>query len=100
MMLKSTQPLTEMSARNLLGGKGLTTLPQSLSRLSRTRGSLSVTGIVLPFGFNRLNSLLSTDCNIQISFLPSTGTLKCITLSYTALMNGKCKGGYQIPFVN
>jgi hypothetical protein len=35
MALGSTQPLTEMSTRNLPGGKGLTTLPPSVSRLSK-----------------------------------------------------------------
>jgi hypothetical protein len=64
MALGSTQPLTEMSTRNLRGGGGngrvrLTTFPPSVSRMPRKCGSLDVshpygpsgpiTGIVFPF---------------------------------------------------
>jgi hypothetical protein len=40
MALESTQPLTEMSTRNLPGS--LTILPPSVSRLSRKYGSLNL----------------------------------------------------------
>jgi hypothetical protein len=56
--LEYTQPLTEMSTRNLLGDKGqagrsvrMTTSPQSVSEFSRNYESLDslLTGIALPF---------------------------------------------------
>jgi hypothetical protein len=94
-VLESTQPLTEMSTRNLRGVKGgrrvrLTTSPPSLSRLSRKCGSLDVSQPYWPaLPVTGIASLLRNYMHCTTDIVSHTEHKSSLSVSFMRIYDNK-----------